>query len=716
MPADDRVSGVRATIVVPSFNHARWVEETVRSALAQTERDVEVVVIDDGSTDDSVARLATIADPRLEIVTQPNAGLSNTLNHGLARARGRWVKFVPSDDVLEPDCIARQLAAAERAPGARLVFALPTVVDADGAPCPDPAPQAWFDHAPEGRDEILRDMLERNFLCAPAVLFDRDLARVNGGFDPALRIAQDYDLWMKMLPWAPAAFVRERLVRVRWHGANQSGVVTAQSEAERACVVRGALRRFGLERWVELFRTRAADGSVAAASAQLANALERSGLREVLPLAARLRAVRDDDVADRGVRGLVRALGRVVRRSAAPRAQSNTPAVPVTPRAEHWIVVAARAETASRGAALAASLAADGIAVTLATPAATVTPPDVGVRRVACDLATLRTLPGVHDERVRLVAQEADAAVIAFAREARLAGVRVLYDKPAGPTAVTRAAIDSERALIDAADDLIGASRDVVRQLATARRLVHLLPDPDDDAAARARSGSLRTIAARPTVVVAVACARGHTAAEVESCLARLESARGEVAYRIVAIDDGVDGDVLEMLAARDEAGQLQLVRNALRGRASGLNLALRATASELVVLTDATRLVPGGGWLDEPVAGLLGEPRIGAVVERGRGGGSGWTWLAPRRLLQQLGGFDEGQDPAGLEDADLERQLAAAGHRVVDWVALGPAPVPTERHGVGDVAPRRQSEARFAQRWPDAPLPREWARVAEEI
>ena len=215
MPADDRVSGVRATILVPSFNHARWVVETVRSALAQTERDVEVVVIDDGSTDDSVSRLATIADPRLEVVTQPNAGLSNTLNRGLARARGRWVKFVPSDDVLEPDCIARQLAAAERAPGARLVFALPTVVDADGAPYPDPAPQAWFDHAPEGRDEILRDLLERNFLCAPAVLFDRDLARVNGGFDPALRIAQDYDLWLRLAERHPMANLPEVLYHYR---------------------------------------------------------------------------------------------------------------------------------------------------------------------------------------------------------------------------------------------------------------------------------------------------------------------------------------------------------------------------------------------------------------------------------------------------------------------------------------------------------------------
>jgi glycosyltransferase involved in cell wall biosynthesis len=711
------LSGVRATILVPSFNHSQWVTETVRSALAQSERDVEVVVIDDGSTDDSLARLATLSDPRLEVIAQPNAGLSTTLNRGLERARGRWVKFVPSDDTLEPGCIERQLAAADAAPAARLVFALPTVVDAAGDPYPDPAPQAWFDHTPEGRDAILRDLLERNFLCAPAVLFDRDLARVVGGFDPALRIAQDYDLWMKMLPWAPAAFVRERLVRVRWHGANQSGVVTAQSEAERACVVRGALARFGLERWVELFRARTTDGSVARASAALADTLERSGLHEMSPLVAHLRAVRDHDHGDGGVRAVARALGRVLRRSAAPRSPdiAHTTA-PTRQRHEHWIVVAARAETTSRGLVLAEALAADGATVTLATPAAGDPPSSVRVRRVPCDLATLRALPGSHDDRVRLVTQEADAAVIAFAREARLAGVRVLYDRAAAPTAVTRAAIDSERALIDAADDLVGGSRDVVKQLAVARRLVHLLPDAADDAAAILRARALRAVTARPTVAVVVACARPHTVADVAACLAQLDASRGEIAYRIVVVDDGVGDEVLDLLAQRDEAGELQLVRNALRGRASGLNLALRATASELVVLMDATRLAPGPGWLDGPVAALLGAPRIGAVVERGRAGGSGRAWLAPRRLLQQLGGFDEAQDPAGLEDADLERQLVTGGHPIVDWVTLGPVPVPTPRHGIGEVAPRRQSVQRFAQRWPDAPLPREWARVAEEI
>lgn len=710
---------VRATIVVPSFNHARWVEECVRSALAQTEPDVEVVVIDDGSTDDSRERLARLADPRLEVITQSNAGLSVTLDRGLSRARGRWVKFLPSDDALEPECVARQLAAAEAAPGARLVFSLPTVVDAAGAAFPDPAPQAWFDHTPEGREEILRDLLERNFLCAPGVLFDRDLARVVGGFDPALRIAQDYDLWMKMLPWAPAAFVRERLVRVRWHGANQSGVVTPESEAERACVVRGALARFGIARWVELFRARAPGGSVDAASRALADALTRSGLQELAPLAAKLRASRTGEQGRPGMRRIASAVGRVLRRSAAPQAGPSFAAGgAITPRPEHWVLVATRAAAVQRLAPLAEALASTGAAVTLASPEAARGTMLPGVRCVPSDLTTLRTLAGDRDERIHLVVQEPEATAIALAREARLAGVRVLYDRMDGAVPLTRAAIDSERALIDAADDLIGTSRSTVKQLAVARRLVHLLPDAAERDGVAARASALRGIVAQPTVAVAVSCSAAHRLEEVTACLAQLEASRGAVPYRIVVVDDGVADDVLDVLAARDEAGEIQLVRNALRGRASGHNLVLRATASELVVLLDADRRVAGPAWLEAPVATLLANRGIGAVVERGRGAGSGWAWVAPRRLLQRLGGFDDVHDPAGLEDLDQEQQLAAAGYRLADWVSLGPAPVPMpmRRHGVGGVAAGERAVRRFRARWPDASLPVDWARITGEV
>src|SRR5690554_4467084 len=197
----------RATILIPSFNHAPYVVEAVRSALAQTEPDVEVLVIDDGSTDDSLARLAELRDPRLQVFAQANMGLSRTLNRGLELARARWVKFLPSDDALEPECIARELAAAEADPRIGVVFALPLVVDAAGAPLADPAPQAWFDVTVGGRDDMLRGLLERNFLCAPSALFARERARAVGGFDPSLVVAQDYDLWLKILADAEAVLL-----------------------------------------------------------------------------------------------------------------------------------------------------------------------------------------------------------------------------------------------------------------------------------------------------------------------------------------------------------------------------------------------------------------------------------------------------------------------------------------------------------------------------
>ncbi len=272
----------RVTVLVPSYNHARFVVATVQSVLDQTEPAVEVLVIDDGSTDDSLSRLAAIDDPRVTVLAHENCGLSRTLNRGLALARGRWVKLLPSDDMLAPRCLTLQLEAARADPGIGVVFCLPEVVDPDGRPLADPAPQAWFDTDARDEPAILPRLVERNFLCAPGALFDRDLARRVGGFDPALAVAQDYDLWLRLLPHTRATLVPRRLVRVRWHGGNQSAVATPATEAERERALRGALDGLGEERWAELF------GGAAAGRLGLARALIDSGLPSMRPRARRL--------------------------------------------------------------------------------------------------------------------------------------------------------------------------------------------------------------------------------------------------------------------------------------------------------------------------------------------------------------------------------------------------------------------------------------------
>ncbi|MFM7144071.1 MAG: glycosyltransferase family 2 protein, partial [Alphaproteobacteria bacterium] len=284
----------RASIIVPSFDHGPFVLGAVRSVLDQTEPDVEVLVIDDGSTDDSLARLATVDDPRVTVLRHPNRGLSRTLNRGLQFARARWVKFLPSDDMLAPACIERELAAIED-PDVGAVFCLPEVVDAYGHPLADPAPQAWFDTAARDDRSILPGLFERNFLCAPGALFDRELARELGGFDPDMKVAQDYDLWLRLLVRRRARLVPERLVRVRWHGANQSAVATPSTEAERARALVRAVAPGSRGDWIRRFA-----GEVAGRRGEslgrrsFAGALRRSGVPDVLPLATEMERCADE--------------------------------------------------------------------------------------------------------------------------------------------------------------------------------------------------------------------------------------------------------------------------------------------------------------------------------------------------------------------------------------------------------------------------------------
>ena len=97
------------SVLVPLYNKAGWVESTVRSALEQTVDDLEVVVIDDGSTDDSLTVVTAISDPRLSVFSRENRGANATRNELLTRARGELVQFLDADDLLLPGKLERQL-------------------------------------------------------------------------------------------------------------------------------------------------------------------------------------------------------------------------------------------------------------------------------------------------------------------------------------------------------------------------------------------------------------------------------------------------------------------------------------------------------------------------------------------------------------------------------------------------------------------------------
>lgn len=132
------------SVVLPSYNHARFLEDCVRSVLSQDGVSVELIVCDDASTDDSLARLAGIRDSRLHVIAhRKNLGAAAAVQPGLARARGRYLARLASDDLCLPGRLARQCAWLDAHPETAAVFCLPEFIDEHGAVI-DPPP-ACFD-------------------------------------------------------------------------------------------------------------------------------------------------------------------------------------------------------------------------------------------------------------------------------------------------------------------------------------------------------------------------------------------------------------------------------------------------------------------------------------------------------------------------------------------------------------------------------------------
>jgi glycosyltransferase involved in cell wall biosynthesis len=201
------------SVVIPSRNRAMLLRRTLRTVLAQKPVDLEVVVVDDGSTDDTAA-VAAAADSRVVVCRNSRAaGVSTARNRGIAEARGEWIAFCDDDDLWSPNKLALQLRAAEEA-DAEWAYGGDVNVDANlrvlsGGPPPDSADVVallprWNPLPSGGSNVIVRASL---------------LAAV-GGFDPALRRTEDWDLWIRIARRGPPACVRKPLVAYRFHPGN----------------------------------------------------------------------------------------------------------------------------------------------------------------------------------------------------------------------------------------------------------------------------------------------------------------------------------------------------------------------------------------------------------------------------------------------------------------------------------------------------------------
>jgi len=234
------VSAPCVSICVPTWNGAGYLAEALRSALAQTEPDFELLVVDDASSDETLRVVATFADARIRIHrNERRLGLPGNWNRCLAEARGEFVKFLFQDDLLEPAAVGKLLGALRAVPGASLAFGRRTIRhEGDGARTPlllgdaYPELQRRF-YSSVGRgvrgEDLVRSALREgrdltvNVLGEPSfVLLRREAVLKAGGFHPGFRQLVDWDLWLRLAREGPLVFVDETLGVFRVHDRGQS--------------------------------------------------------------------------------------------------------------------------------------------------------------------------------------------------------------------------------------------------------------------------------------------------------------------------------------------------------------------------------------------------------------------------------------------------------------------------------------------------------------
>ena len=240
------------SVGIPTYRGASHIAETIESALAQTYADFELLILDDVSPDDTAEVVARYRDPRLRYLrNERNVGVEENWNRCLRLARGRYFKLLPHDDLIAPDCLARQVEVleADHAERLALIFCARHVIDVRSRALLTrryPHSGGVIPARCAARHCIRRGA---NLLGEPGgVLFRTALARRVGGFDASLRIVTDLDYWFRLLLHGDAYYLPENLVSFRVSpGAWSVAIGTAQDAEFRAFIDRvGANPTFGL--------------------------------------------------------------------------------------------------------------------------------------------------------------------------------------------------------------------------------------------------------------------------------------------------------------------------------------------------------------------------------------------------------------------------------------------------------------------------------------
>jgi len=229
------------SVVIPNYNYQRYLGKAIDSALGQGYPRLEVVVVDDGSTDGSRAVISAY-DDRVRPCFQENCGLPAARNRGIERAEGKFLLFLDADDWLLPGGVAALVEGFARFPEAGLVFGDVEFTGDD---------DHVFARSEYAGERVPFDLLLReNPILVGGTLVRRSALAAVGLFNPAFRQCEDYDLWLRLALGHPICHVARTVARIRSHSEQLSGNVVRQLQWELRIkqALAASVRRPGMRR------------------------------------------------------------------------------------------------------------------------------------------------------------------------------------------------------------------------------------------------------------------------------------------------------------------------------------------------------------------------------------------------------------------------------------------------------------------------------------
>ena len=235
----------RFSVIVPSYQQGEFLERTLQSILGQQGVDVEIIVQDGGSTDQSVDILKRYAD-RVQWKSHADGGQTAALNEGFHRASGEYVCYLNSDDVLCPGALQEVRDFFTTHPEAMVVYGLADFID-DRDQLIAAYPVEPWNYA---------RLRETCFICQPACFFRRVVLERFGLFDPALQYAMDYEYWLRVGATVPFHFLSRKLAATRHHGSAKTFSKSREAHHEIIFVLRRYHKGRIPPRWIIAYARR----------------------------------------------------------------------------------------------------------------------------------------------------------------------------------------------------------------------------------------------------------------------------------------------------------------------------------------------------------------------------------------------------------------------------------------------------------------------------